>query len=116
MKTVVAVLLLVALLLTGCGQSTAPDQKPQPAADGNLVSAPTDYLKSTAQSQQRAVKTVDLAALNKAVESFYIQEGRFPKTLEELQEKNYLRTVPPVPSGMKFNYDATNGVVTLEKE
>ena len=93
-----------------------PDQKSQPASDGNLASAPTDYLKSTAQSQQRAVKTVDLAALNKAVESFYIQEGRFPKTLEELQEKNYLRTIPPVPSGMKFNYDATNGVVTLEKE
>jgi len=109
MKTAAA-LSLVVLLLAGCGESGS-SSKP-----AEIVNAPTDYLKTTTQSQQRAVKTVDLVALNKAVESFFVQEGRFPKALEELETRNYLRALPPAPVGMKFAYDTNNGVVTLEKE
>jgi hypothetical protein len=109
MKAISPVFPLVALLLAGCNDSTSP-------GGSNPADAPADYLKNTAKSQQHAVKTIDLVAVNKAIESFYVQEGRFPKTLEELQEKDVMRVLPVPPPGVKIVYDSTNGVVRLEKQ
>src|SRR5882672_7506003 len=109
MKAISLVFPLVALLLAGCNDSSKP-------GSSSPATAPVDYLKNAAASQQRAVKTIDIAAVNKAIESFYVQEGRFPKKLEELLDKDYLRVVPIPPAGVKLVYDATNGVARLEKE
>jgi len=109
MKAMLPLLPLTVLLLTGCGDSTRPESR-------NPAAAPTDYLKNVTQSQQHAVKTIDLVSVNKAIETFYVQEGRFPKTLTELQEKDVLRVLPEAPAGMKLVYDATNGVARLEKQ
>lgn len=81
-----------------------------------MATAPVDYLNSAAQAQKKAVKTVDLVAINKAVEAFYVQEGRFPKTLEELGEKGLMRSIPLLPPGKKFNYDTNSGVVQIEDD
>ena len=106
MKAIFLVFPIVALLLAGCNDSSKP-------GGSNPAAAPADYLKNAAASQQRAVKTIDLAAINKAIESFYVQEGRFPKNLEELLDKDYLRTVPIPPPGVKLVYNPTNGVAQL---
>jgi len=88
MKTVALVFPLVTVLLLGCDDS-GKLTKDAPAADsGSAASAPVEYLKSAAKSQQKAVKTIDLTAINKAIESFYVQEGRFPKSLQELTDKS----------------------------
>ena len=108
MKAAILVFPLVTLLLTGCNDS--------PRQPGSAASAPADYLKSAANSQKRAVKTIDIVALNKTIETFYVQEGRFPKSLDELVDKNFLRALPQLPPGVKFNYDTNNGLVTVEKE
>jgi hypothetical protein len=110
MKPILALGTLFGALLAGCGE------KPGPAAKSDPAAAPAEYLKSAARSQQRAVKTVDTVALNKAIELFYVQEGRFPKDLDEIVEKKFIPELPPAPVGMKIVYDANTGVVRVEKE
>jgi hypothetical protein len=109
MKSNCAALFLVAMLLVGCRD--APPAEPETSATG-----PGDYLKNLSQAQQRATKTVDLAAVNKAVETFYVEEGRFPKDLLELVELDYLRLLPELADGAKWSYNPTNGVVTINRE
>jgi len=101
---------LLGALLAGCGEN------PGTPAQSNPAAAPADYLKSAAKSEQRAIKTVDTAALNKAIEMFYVQEGRFPKDLDEVVEKKFIPEIPPAPAGMKIVYDAKAGIVRIEKE
>jgi hypothetical protein len=110
MKPTLAFVSLLGALLAGCGENPGAPAKANPAA------APADYLKAAAKSQQRAIKTVDTAALNKAIELFYVQEGRFPKDLDELVEKKFVPELPPAPAGMKIVYDAKVGVVQVQKE
>lgn len=109
MKAIFSAFPLVVLVLVGCNDSTQPGSR-------NPADAPADYLKNVTKSQQHAVKTIDLVSVNKAIETFYVQEGRFPKTLTELQEKAVLRVLPEAPPGMKLVYDATNGVARLEPQ
>jgi hypothetical protein len=116
MKAVRPVIPLVLLLLTGCDESSKLTRSAPSADRSGAASAPADYLKSAGQAKQRAVKTIDVAAINKAIESFYVQEGRFPKSLDELEDKAFVRAVPLPPAGMKLNYDTNDGVVTLEKD
>ena len=110
MKPTLALVPLLGALLAGCGEQSGAAAKSNPAA------APADYVKSAAKSQQRAIKTVDTAALNKAIELFYVQEGRFPKDLDELVEKKFIPEIPPAPTGTKIVYDAKAGIVQIEKE
>ena len=116
MKTVALIFPLVAMLLAGCEDSGKPAKSTSPADSGSVAGAPAEYLQSVAASQQKAVKTIDLTSINKAIEGFYVQEGRFPKTLEELVDKGLMHALPKAPLGTKFNYDAKNGVVTLQKD
>lgn len=113
MKAISLVALLSVLLLTGCNDSAGPKDS---ASSGNLATAPVDYLNNAAKAQQRAVKTVDLTAVNKAIETFYVQEGRFPKDLLELAELKYLPRIPEPPPGLTWNYDTNSGTATLEKK
>ena len=110
MKSTLALVSLLGALLAGCGE------KPGAPAQSDPAPAPADYLKSTVKAQKSAIKAVDTAALNKALELFYVQEGRFPADLDELVEKKFIREIPPAPVGMKIVYDAKTGVVHVEKE
>jgi len=117
MKAVTLVFPLAAVLLAGCDDAPRkPGTVPTSANGGSAAGAPANYLDSAARSQRQAVKTVDLTAINKAIESFYVQEGRFPKALDELEEKDFIRVIPLPPPGVKFNYDTNTGIVSLEKE
>ena len=110
MKPTLALVPLIVALFAGCGEN------PGAPAQSNPATAPAEYLKSAAKSQQRAIKAVDTAALNKAIELFYVQEGRFPKNLEEVVEKKFISELPPAPAGMKIVYDAKDGIVRVEKQ
>ncbi len=114
MKPTLALGILLGTLLAGCGEKSGTPAKSSSFTD--TASAPADYLKSAAQSQKAAVKAVDTVALNKAIELFFVQEGRFPKDLDEMVEKRLIAKIPPAPAGMKIVYDAKDGLVTVEKE
>jgi hypothetical protein len=100
------------VVLVGCHDSTPPDAGTSPKSS---ETTPGDYLNNLATAQKRATKTVDTAAVNRAIEAFYVQEGRFPKDLLELVELKYIPQLPKLPEGANWNYDTNTGVVMIEK-
>ena len=107
------------LALVGCSDSSnkpVPASTNAPASSGNPLTAPVDYLNAATKAQQSAVKTVDTTSLNKAIEMFNVQEGRFPKDLDELVAKKYFPLIPTPPFGTKIVYDAKAGTVKVVKQ
>jgi hypothetical protein len=96
---------ILAGLFTGCGQkSAAPAQTINPADVTNpLVSA-----------KRTADKTIDVAYINQAAQLFNVQEGRYPKSLDEMVPK-YIAQVPTPPLGYQLNYNATTGEATISR-
>jgi len=118
MKTSPFIIAALGLSLLGCGEKSDKSAQSTNAAtsDGNPLNAPANYLGGLAKGQQSAVKTVDVASLNQAIQLFNVQEDRFPKDLNELVEKKYIPKIPDAPHGMKISYDAKAGSVKVVKE
>ena len=87
------------------------NDKPVPKASdsGNPLSAPADYVGALNKAQKSAQKTAGNVGIDQALKTFFAEEGRFPKTLEELKAKGV--NVPNPPAGMKWDYDPNSGVV-----
>ncbi|HKS36445.1 MAG TPA: hypothetical protein VJW76_04590 [Verrucomicrobiae bacterium] len=117
MKTSFIAVIVSALALGGCGQkdqgSTPAKSTNAPAASGNPVTAPVDYLGALAKAKKSSEKTIDTASLNKAIQLFQVSEGRYPKDLNELVTEKYLTKLPEAPYGTKIVYDATKGEVKV---
>lgn len=118
MKTSLLIGAALGVLLLGCGEkSDKPIQTTNAVtSDSNPLNAPANYLGGLAKGQQSAVKTVDTTSLNQAVQLFNVQEGRFPKDLNELVTKKYIPRIPEAPHGMKIEYDANAGAVKVVKQ
>jgi len=111
-------LLAAALLLAGCTQKT---ESPTAATNtvttgGNPLTAPVDYLGALGKGQQQAIKTVDTASVDRAIQMFTAEQGRNPKDLDELVQEKYLPKIPAAPYGMKLVYDANTGIVKVQKQ
>jgi len=117
-------LLLISVLLAGCGENSgtsqsaatnAPAKSGTTAADSGTspLNAPAQYLGGLANAQKSAVKTVDTTSLDKAIEMFNVDQGRNPRDLAELVQKKYIPQVPAAPPGMKLVYDANAGTVRV---
>lgn len=116
MKSLHALLCVAALALVGCGkhsQASAPEATSSPTAGQNPITAPVDYLGAVGKAQKAAVKTIDTVSIAQAIRMFQVEEGRLPKDLDELVTEKYLPTLPTPPAGMKFQYDARTGRVTV---
>ena len=121
MKTILCLTTLAGLLLVACSKenpasSSSSKTTNAPAAFENPLNAPADYGRALVKAQTSAEKTVDLAALTKAIEMFQVDNGRLPKDLNELVAGKFIRQMPPAPPGMKIVYDANTGVVKVEKQ
>src|SRR5215472_14797496 len=97
---------VVTILLAGCGKNSSSQAQNTNPAD---VNNPLVNAKRTAD------KTIDVTYLNQAVQLFNVQEGRYPKTLDELTPK-YVSQLPEPPLGYKLNYDAIKGEVTVVRK
>ena len=94
-------------LLAGCGEKNSA-----PAASTN----PADITNNVLVNAKRtADKTIDVSYLNQAVQLFNVQEGRYPKTLDELTPK-YVAKLPEPPLGYKLSYDAVKGEVSVVRQ
>src|SRR6185503_20824962 len=94
--------------LCGCNKSNtggSSTNAPATNASGNPITAPVDYLGAVGQAKRSSERTLGTLGINQAVQMFYTQEGRFPRSLNELVSKNYLPAVPPAPTGSKFDYN-----------
>jgi len=117
MKSLPSISILAALLLTGCGEKSGQPAATTnaPAASGSMLTAPVDHLNTAVKQEKEAFKTIDTTSLNKAIEMFQVQEGRLPNDLDELVAKKYIPLIPRPPAGTKLMYNATKGIVTVEK-
>ena len=116
MKTFVCFLPMACLFFSGCEKKEAapsPKATNSTAATGNPITAPVDYLGAIGKARERSIKTIDTVSLNQNVQLFYAQEGRFPKSLEELVEQKYLPSLPAAPYGNKIEYDPNTGKVKV---
>lgn len=116
MKGIYSIIISIgaAALLAGCG-----NQSDSTAQGTNTVSTATNgpggYLKSAVREEKNAAKTVDTASIAQAIQLFNVQEGHYPKTLQELVP-NYMPKIPEAPYGSKIEYDASNGSVKVVQQ
>jgi len=113
-KTALPLATALLLLLTGCGDSAK--QSKAGVAVSNAVTAPVEYLGAVGRAKTLAEKTVDVASISQAVQMFAAQEGRYPKSLDELIEQQFLNQLPKAPFGMKIVYDPPTGRVSVVKD
>lgn len=114
MKSTALIPLVALIIATGCNQ---PDNSSQSAgsANRNMTNdgAFGQYIGGLAQAKQTAGKTVDVASLNEEIQMFHVDKGRFPNSLDELVQDNYIKRVPDAPYGMKIDYNADSGEVKV---
>ena len=108
MKTFISIFssMVAAIFLSGCGDNAGSQPQSTNAADVNNV---------LVNAKRTADKTIDASALNQAIQLFNVQEGRYPKDLQELVPK-YIALIPDAPLGYKISYDATKGEATVVRE
>lgn len=102
---------LTALFVAGCDNKSA-----NPAPGTSPANAASDYVGALGRGQAKALNTVDLASLTQAVQMFNVNEGRFPKDLNELVEAKLIARIPQTPNGMKLAYDPATGKVSMVPE
>jgi ABC-type oligopeptide transport system substrate-binding subunit len=102
----------VAASLAGCGQSSSSQTQNTNATAKAANNNPADYLGALVQAKKSADKTIDVSYLNQALNQFNVQEGHYPKTLQELTP-NYVAKIPDAPIGYKLDYDAVKGEVKV---
>lgn len=91
----------------------ASDSSTAPAGSKPGDASLRGYARNLASAQTVAGKTIDEAALNRAVQQFGAMEGRLPKSLEELVSEKYLPEIPKAPLGHRIDYDPNSGKVTV---
>ncbi|HNQ35435.1 MAG TPA: hypothetical protein PKN80_05140, partial [bacterium] len=99
MKGLTVLFLLLLLFATGCGRKS--DQ-----ASSDRLQGPASTLKEYGGVMGNALKkarSIDvLVPLRQTIETFKVQEGRYPASLEELVEKKYLPEMVKPPAGSRL--------------
>ena len=117
MKTSLMISLLALAFAAGCSDnSSQPAQKTNTAAGSSPLTAPVDYLGAVGKAQQSAVKTVDTASINSAIQMFQVDRGRYPRDLNELVQEKFLPQIPPTPFGTKLDYNPNSGEVKVVRQ
>jgi hypothetical protein len=111
MKFPFSVFALATLLLAGCGKSDSGG-----TSGGGAPNAAADYAGALGRSQARAVGTIDLTSLQQAIQMFNVNEGRYPKDLNELVQTKVINHLPEAPHGKKIAYDPATGSVSMVPE
>jgi hypothetical protein len=106
-------LLLSLFLLAGCGDKSPKTTATTNAPGSSPLNAPADYIGGLANGRNAAIKTVDIASLNQAIQLFNNDQGRYPKDLNELVQSKVISKIPDAPYGMKLDYDPNTGTVKV---
>ncbi|HYG34534.1 MAG TPA: hypothetical protein VEC99_07110 [Clostridia bacterium] len=121
MRTLFSALALTLVISTGCSEKSdkaagASTNTTATSSGSSPLNAPADYLGAMVKGKQSAVKTVDTASLDQAIQMFSVDNGRNPKDLDELVKEKYIPKIPEAPFGMKIVYDASSGTVKVVKQ
>jgi len=113
MKTSFLLSAAVAMLLAGCGKDSTATKAVNTVS--NVVDAPLNYVSTVVEVEKHSQKVIDVSYMNQAIQLFNAQEGRYPKTLDELVP-NYVGKLPETPYGTKLAYDTNTYTVTVVKQ
>lgn len=106
MKVSLLILILCLFISSGCSKKKKEELTP--------LNAPLKYGETIGRTVKKAKAMDDILYLKNKINTFHIQEGRYPKSLEELVEKGYIEKLPSPPEGMQFVYDSKTGDITLK--
>ncbi len=101
-------------------QSPAEARKPEPSKEEKpRMKLPTDvivkdYLGTVVGQISRTRDKTTLRSIEHSIRAFQALEGRFPKSLEELESAGY--PPPPPPEGIRYDYDPKTGKVHFAEE
>jgi hypothetical protein len=113
-------LLLVALVLVGCGESKKEAKKPADTnenySNGNPVTAPVDYLGAVNKARKAAVRNIDLASVKNAIQLYQAQEDHYPPSLDDLVKKHYVAEIPTPPPGSRLDYNPRTGEIKFVRQ
>lgn len=106
---------LVAISLTigivSCGKKHEPTSASPPLTPGNAIQ---QYGGVMGKTYQKAKEMDVVLPLKQLVDSFYVQEGRYPTSLRELVDKGYIKELPKPPTDREIYYDPVTGAVSLK--
>lgn len=105
MKKYSFLFLLVFLIFPSCKKEKKDELTP--------LNAPLKYGETMERAMKKAKAMEDILYLKNKINTFQIQEGRYPKSLDELVEKGYIEKLPSPPKGMQFVYDPKTGKIDV---
>ncbi|MCM8809830.1 MAG: hypothetical protein NC917_00925 [Candidatus Omnitrophica bacterium] len=94
--------------IIGCGKKKEQELTP--------LNAPMEYGKIIERTMKKAKAMDSIIYLRNKINTFQLQEGRYPKSLDELIEKGYINKeeMPKPPEGMQFVYDPKTGKLEVK--
>jgi len=113
MKRLVLSLVVISLTfgIVSCGKKHKPAPESSTLTPGNAIQ---QYGGVMGKTYQKA-KTMDVVLpLKQLVDSFYVQENRYPTSLQELVDKGYIKELPKPPTDREIYYDPATGAVSLK--
>ena len=123
MPSRVVLLLLMAVLITGCGKSPEtsrpnPVSTSQPARGEKTDAAPATEQPAVADGSgsSEAALNAALGELTQALRKYSFEHQRLPKTLNEVVAAGYVKNMPQAPSGKRFEIDPKTVQVVLVKQ
>ena len=114
MKRIVLVTTIACAGLVGCSQtSDSGTSGTNQSSSGNPLTAPVDYLGAVSKAHHSAKTKTAVFSIDSAVKMFQSEEGRNPKSLDEIVGGDYLPKLPDLPPNLKFEYNPTTGKVSV---
>ena len=107
-KLLACFLLLVPLMAVSCKRGENSEEGLNP------MNAVEKYGGVMSKTLKKSKAMDDLMYMKNKINTFHMQEGRYPYSLEELAEKKYLENVPEPPKGMAFHYESSTGKVEVK--
>ena len=115
----VALLLLIALLLAGCGKSPetsrpTPVSIAEPArGEKTDTTIATEQTAATLSNASEAVLNAALGELTQALRKYSFEHQRLPKSFSEVVAAGYVKNMPQAPPGKKFEIDPKTVQIVL---
>ncbi len=101
--------ILFIIMLSGCNKKKKEEENKL-----TPLNAPAKYGETMGKAMKKA-KIMDIVLpLKNSIDVFYIEEGRYPKSLQELVDKGYIKKIPKPPEGMQYYYDPKTGKIEVK--
>jgi len=111
MKKIYIVLILFSLpfVILSCSRKEKAKEE-----DLTIFNAPEKYGGVMSKTLKKSKAMDSLLYLKNRINTFQVEEGRYPSSLNELVEKKYIEKLPEPPAGMQFIYEPSTGNIEVK--